>query len=119
MMGEPREIRVEDTRWVLHSDGRGQRYVPVVDDWGPVASFPLLREVARLRDENRRLREEGIRDAIHILFNECEWIVDDGRTGVMVYFPPGFTLPEHDEEQTISRTAMADALTYALLPLVP
>jgi hypothetical protein len=118
-MGEPREIgQIGDCCFRLTEIGTiDYRYVED-DEWQPEPNpdtVAAVREVARLQDENRRLREEGIRDTLHILFNECEWGVQTSRS-IALFFPPGFSLPT---EQTISRTAMADALTDALLPLVP
>jgi hypothetical protein len=112
-----REIVIKDgtaiRRYAIFRDGALRKLFPspIMDG----AEAAAVAEVARLQDENRRLREEGIRDTLHILFNECEWGVQTSRS-IALFFPPGFSLPT---EQTISRTAMADALTDALLPLVP
>jgi hypothetical protein len=123
MMGEPREILIGIDYYQIGDDtvNTTNNRPQTVREWYPVRDgyADAVREVARLQDENRRIREEGIRDAMQVLFNECVWLWGYERGAMILYYPPGFVLPMPNEEQIISRTEMADALTDALLPLVP
>lgn len=119
-----REIVIKDgtaiRRYAIFRDGALRKLFPspIMDG----AEAAAVAEVARLQEDNRRLREEGIRDTMHILFNECDWAapVLGGAQAITLIPPPGFSLPSlHEGEYFVSRTAMADAFANALLSLVP
>jgi hypothetical protein len=123
-MSEPREYTIEGLRFRLAPDGFAQKWDAAFEEWSGIdfAAHGLLREIARLQDENATLRARtDLRDAFRTLFHECRWAWGYEDDALILYYPPGFVIPaplevatDFEDGTVITNDDMAAAFSEAL-----
>jgi hypothetical protein len=122
MMDELREIAVGEKHYRIEPNRvrflyDGNTSADLAGHWieaGP-AEADIVREVARLQEENAALRAcTDLREAFRTLFHECRWAWWYHDDALILHYPSGFMLPSPTDGCEIANDDMAAAFAEAL-----